>query len=108
MLDHTEFNTSGNGRIEKKISREQAYRCYAGYDVPNDYSNDEEILCSVSQHLNNGYYVHKTSCSCPFKGEYPDKIVPLDMKGCICHFVKWQIHPFISNGIKCSRVDFHP
>ena len=22
--------------------------------------------------------------------------VPLDMKGCICHFVKWQIHPFIS------------
>ena len=25
-------------------------------------------------------------------------IVPLDMKGCICHFVKWQIHPFISKG----------
>ena len=23
---------------------------------------------------------------------------PLDMKGCICHFVKWQIHPFISKG----------
>ena len=22
--------------------------------------------------------------------------LPLDMKGCICHFVKWQIHPFIS------------
>ena len=20
------------------------------------------------------------------------------MKGCICHFVKWQIHPFISKG----------
>ena len=19
-----------------------------------------------------------------------------DMKGCICHFVKWQIHPFMS------------
>ena len=24
-------------------------------------------------------------------------LVPLDMKGCICHFTKWQIHPFISN-----------
>ena len=23
-------------------------------------------------------------------------IVPLGMKGCICHFKKWQIHPFIS------------
>ena len=22
--------------------------------------------------------------------------LPLDMKGCICHFVKWQIHPFLS------------
>ena len=30
-------------------------------------------------------------------------IVPLDMKGCICHFVKWQIHPFISKGtIDCA------
>ena len=26
-------------------------------------------------------------------------MVPLDMKGCICHFTKWQIHPFISKGI---------
>ena len=25
-------------------------------------------------------------------------LVSLDMKGCICHFVKWQIHPFISKG----------
>ena len=23
-------------------------------------------------------------------------LVPLDMKGSICHFIKWQIHPFIS------------
>ena len=23
-----------------------------------------------------------------------DIIDTLDMKGCICHFVKWQIHPF--------------
>ena len=25
--------------------------------------------------------------------------VPLDMKECICHFSKWQIHPSISKGI---------
>ena len=24
---------------------------------------------------------------------------PLDMKGCICHFTKWQTHRFISKGI---------
>ena len=32
-------------------------------------------------------------------------IVPLDMKGCICHFVRWQIHPFISNGTNYSGLD---
>ena len=26
------------------------------------------------------------------------RYIPLDMKGCIYHFVKWQIHPFISKG----------
>ena len=26
------------------------------------------------------------------------QLVPLDMEGCICHFVKWQIHSFISKG----------
>ena len=26
--------------------------------------------------------------------KFPDLFVPLDMKGCICHFAKWQIHPF--------------
>ena len=25
--------------------------------------------------------------------------VALDMKGCICHFLKWQMHIFISNGV---------
>ena len=25
-------------------------------------------------------------------------IVPLDIKGCICHFTNWQIHPFIYKG----------
>ena len=24
------------------------------------------------------------------------------MKGCICHFAKWQIHPFISKGTVCN------
>ena len=27
-------------------------------------------------------------------------IFTLGMKGCFCHFVKWQIHPFISKGTK--------
>ena len=26
------------------------------------------------------------------------KICPLDMKGCICNFTKWMIHPFILKG----------
>ena len=33
-----------------------------------------------------------------------DAIVPLDVKGCICHFTKWQIHPFISKGVVYSPV----
>ena len=28
-------------------------------------------------------------------GRTSHSIIPLDMKGCICHFPKWQIHPFI-------------
>ena len=31
-----------------------------------------------------------------------NNIVPLDIKRCICHFVKWQIHPFISKVTTCS------
>ena len=30
-----------------------------------------------------------------------DYIVALDMKGCICHFTRWQIHPFISMATIC-------
>ena len=33
-------------------------------------------------------------------------IVPLDMKGCICHFTKWQIHPFISKETICWALHF--
>ena len=27
-----------------------------------------------------------------------DHFFPLDMKGCICHFTKWQMYPYISRG----------
>ena len=30
-------------------------------------------------------------------------IFPLGMKGCMCHFVKWQIHPFISKVTYLSK-----
>ena len=33
-------------------------------------------------------------------------VVPLDMKGCICSFVKWQIHPYSAKGTTC--VDLIP
>ena len=35
--------------------------------------------------------------------------VPLDMKRCICHFTKWQMHPFIPKGgayYIMKRVDY--
>ena len=32
--------------------------------------------------------------------------VSLDIKGCICHFTKWQIHPFISKGITYIHVSW--
>ena len=34
--------------------------------------------------------------------KFPDLFVPLDMNGWICHFAKWQIHPFISKGTNKS------
>ena len=30
-------------------------------------------------------------------------IITLDMKGCICHFAKWRIHPLISKGYYISN-----
>ena len=32
------------------------------------------------------------------------QVVPLDMKGFICHFTKWQIHPFISKSRQSVRI----
>ena len=33
-------------------------------------------------------------------------IIPLDRKGCICHFTKWQIHPFIPKGANYAFTTF--
>ena len=33
-------------------------------------------------------------------------IVSLAMKGCICHYLKWQIHPFIANRAICLEQPF--
>ena len=35
------------------------------------------------------------------------EIVPLDMEGCICHFVKWQMHPFISKETKHAHLSLN-
>ena len=40
--------------------------------------------------------------SCELLGK--QLIVPLNMKGCICQFVEWQIHPFKSKGTWCSVI----
>ena len=56
------------------------------------------IICNVTKRVC-GYYGctpearDKIGCHQP---RLVYHIVPLDMKGCICYFVKWQIHPFIS------------
>ena len=35
---------------------------------------------------------------CGILREWWEDIVFLDMKGCICHFITWRIHPFIYKG----------
>ena len=35
-------------------------------------------------------------------------IVSLDMKGCVCHFAKWQTHPSISKGTLYPVSTFNP
>ena len=40
--------------------------------------------------------------------KHREHLVPSDMKGCICHFVKWQIHPFIFKGTICRGSLFLP
>ena len=35
------------------------------------------------------------------------QIVPFDMKGCICHLAKWQMHLFVSTGISMGVYGAH-
>ena len=42
--------------------------------------------------------VHKNILSFCNPFVHSSHTAPLHMKRCICHFVKWQIHPFLSNG----------
>ena len=46
----------------------------------------------ISTH-NKAFSVPFDDCDIDYFSIY---IVPLDMKGCICQFTKWQLHPFIS------------
>ena len=41
--------------------------------------------------------------TCNFSIHSSHKVVSLYMKGCICYFTKWKIHPFISDGTKFSE-----
>ena len=58
-------------------------------------------LCHWSECFSSKY-LH--TADCPI---YKDTSPPLDMKGCICHFAKCQIHPFISE-VNHSRGRVHP
>ena len=57
---------------------------------------DSTLTCLPEERSENGYWIN---------GIY--YISTLDMKGCICHFKEWQIHPFISKVktylIPCSK-----
>ena len=52
------------------------------------------------------YILNQLSLDLNTSGSYAgkqDMYRTLDIKGCICHFVKWQIHPLISNGAVCAK-----
>ena len=48
--------------------------------------------------------VNRWHCCHPDSRNSLEHIVPLEIKGCICHIVKWQIHPFISYDYYTSAV----
>ena len=63
-----------------------------------------KVIDSYSDLIHNKvhHYHHPSACQTDSAISFLYKyIVPLDMKGCICHFIKWQIHPFISKGTTC-------
>ena len=67
-------------------------------------------MCSVSN-IYTMYYVCIIITVCAHANGYGEHsgviehIVPLAMKGCICHSVKWQIHPFIFKGDDISKIE---
>ena len=64
---------------------------------------DQDFLTTVIKHTAGQYTIFLADCDSSLS-RYNHQIVPLDMKGCISHFLKWQIHPFISKGTKCSHL----
>ena len=61
--------------------------------------NDYIIL--YTRHLTNSITISVPSPFSHIQPSYNRRwwyFVPLDMKGCICNFTKWQIHPFLSKG----------
>ena len=62
----------------------------------------KHILLVLLFILRNWFLLNTTICSNDVMlynyGVYIQYFVPLDMKGCICHLTKWQIHSFISKG----------
>ena len=62
----------------------------------SDYVGDRKL--SLSHSVSAGERV--TEVEWKHNHENPWQVVILDIKGCICHFAKWQIHPFIPKGTK--------
>ena len=75
------------------------------YPYPADHNGFQSVLLMTKSLL--------LGMKCVSKYQYL-QVDPLDMKGCICHFVKWKLHPFISKVTKCvvsnqtNMSNFHP
>ena len=65
------------------------------------YANPEQEVTNTEslQRTTNGVEEIHRQCELKIQANGSNTLLaPLDMKGCICHFVKWQIHPFTSIG----------
>ena len=60
-------------------------------------------LLSTIQYNNQNNWKSAPHPSSPRQQVFSETICPLDLKGCICHFGKWQIHPFISEECVASH-----
>ena len=63
------------------------------------------LYCYHRNQLLRMWWIYRTLvCDYPVQQHYNmyaislQHLVLVDMKRCICHFTKWQIHPFISDG----------